>query len=499
MADGDKLETPCLWELQALLKYPRLSMLATLQKRGFVARMTQLYTPSVSKSENPTFAQRQEGGAVIDFLDELLSVADNILASQPSKKAQSQLKQAARKVFAAIISVVNAELSHTSTQTKQRNALEDSVLAIDGIFQFDTSKSLVRKIFGQATKNARSFIETVVANLCKNFESAFLSVRAVEILSKLHVDGRVATEVDAAVVEAVPPQHTAQLTQLFDCNRSNFLENAIKFAADSAEQIAVAATSNSLPVVLGNRERNLRLESKRTTVGAQHLSLVFGATAAQPLISIPLSNVHRPKFDSSRGVITFSTNVVAVLDAVGAPREVTEVDVSLDVSSTSQPMSHAFATTLGVTASAPKKAKKINDAPTSKNARVKQPAHKTKTLAKKSTARVKQPPVHKTQTLAAKTSAKVSKSAQRGSSSSQKKIANTKKGPTANAKPEIALEVVPSPLSSGSPPSPVLRMLTPPEQQQDKGSGLHKVFIAVCRVTFAGDRAHVTCYVQTIY
>ena len=443
MVDGDKLETTCLWELQSLLKYPRLSMLATLQKRGFVARLTQLYTPSVSKSKNPTFAQRQEGGAVIDFLDELLSMADAMLASQPSKKAQSQLKQAARKVFAAIVGVVNAELAHTSSQTKQRNALEDSVLAIDGIFRFDASKAMVLKLFGQATKNTPSFVEVVVANLRSNFESAFLSVRAVEILSKLHADGRVATEVDAAIGDGVPAPHAAQLTQLFESTRGEFLENAIKFAADTAERLAVASTSKTLPIVLGNREKSLCLDSKRSTVGTQHVSLVFGTTAAQPLISVPLANVHRPKFDSTRGVITFSTNVVAVLDAVGVPREVTEVDVSLDVSSIGQSVSHAFAAALGVTAPAQKKIiKKKNEALPPKTTRMKQCVHKTKTLPNKN--------------------AKGSKSAKRGSS--KKKVVKTKKGSIASS------EVVPSPSTSGSQPSPALRMLTPPEQHQDKGS-----------------------------
>ena len=180
-----------LKELQHLLDVDtNLSLGDTLQLPDFDGQLVEMYRPAIAGASRLT-ANAGHATTAVAFLEVLRESVESLSESQQTRSARARCLRAGRQVFVSLVNAIHEHLGDPHSSCKQqRNMLEDTILGIDGLVAFSTSRTQMAKIFcsvpgKKKTKKSGSFIHDLLAMCNQNLESALLTVRAVEAMSKL--------------------------------------------------------------------------------------------------------------------------------------------------------------------------------------------------------------------------------------------------------------------------------------------------------------------------
>jgi hypothetical protein len=333
MAEG--AGSAALEEVQRLLDFPKSSLSDTLLQPRLCDGLIKLYAPYVKAAGNASPAQREQAGAVMEFIGELATSVSAATAA-PKSVMGTVLQSAAHAVFVAVLQTIHAELGGMSSQKQLHNSLEDILTAIDGLNNLSAPAAKWTKAFTTegAGDNKANLLDTIAAKMCDNLQSGFLTVFAVEILYHLHACAYLTRNVVSCVDTAVPKQHVKRLRALLRVDAGDFKEGALTFARAVVGDLCTASTSGAVEAILsGDNVKPVSLRSSFTAAGTAELSLFLRGNDDHPVVSVPVGAIHRPHLVETNGKapmkLVFSTDAAPMLNAADADANVAEVDVTI--------------------------------------------------------------------------------------------------------------------------------------------------------------------------
>ena len=336
MADRTVLPaSSALEKVQRLLNFPKASLSETLLQPRFCDGLVKLYAPYVKAAAaggDVSSVYRDHAGAVMDFVGEL---AKFVVPDAAPKSMQGVIQQSARAVFVAVLQTVHAKLADMSSQKQLHNSMEDILAAVEGLTKLSAPAAMWTKAFTtEGAGNKATLLDTIVAKMCDNLQSGFLTVFAVEILYHLHACEHLTRSVASCVGAAVPKQHLKRLRALLRVSAGEFMDSALAFARATVSDLCAASTTTTVEVIVsGDKVQPVSLRSNLTAAGTAELSLFLLGADAHPVVSVPVGAIHRPHLVEATSKapmkLVFSTDAAPVLNAANADDDVVEVDVTL--------------------------------------------------------------------------------------------------------------------------------------------------------------------------
>ena len=315
-------------ELQAVLKLTgttAASLPAALRKKVFKTKLVDVYRAAIAVDSSAK--NREDGGKVVSFIDSLLN--------HPSIKSESA-RAAARSVVWSLMEAIHPQLELTPPDRQLRNMLEDAALFIGGLSELGATDEQMRKHLANASAtSSKSVVELYVGVCAKYLPSAFLTVRALEVLYELHKQPKISTLLSKSIAALIPKQYKCDLVKVLVSKRRDFVLQAMQFAQsvlNAQKSVDKASRGLTVEFVAGNTR------VKRTpvffSVSSDYMNLIFNPENACSVLSIKQSEVMRDfvaeSTQSSRHHVVFAADTPTLLEIVDAPPSQKSVDVIIE-------------------------------------------------------------------------------------------------------------------------------------------------------------------------